>query len=68
MGSLEEDIEANETTLLRSAPWLRLAHLRERLAEASYAPEAFRTELKAANTKPDAGGRLPGELDGADPG
>src|SRR6187401_414244 len=51
MGSLEEDIEANETTLLRSAPWLRLAHLRERLAEASYAPEAFRTELKAANTE-----------------
>src|SRR6187549_3763610 len=51
MGSLEEDIEANETTLLRSAPWLRLAHLRERLAEAAYAPEAFRTELKGANTE-----------------
>src|SRR6187399_2118479 len=51
MGSLEEDIEANETTLLRSAPWLRLAHLRERLTEASFAPEAFRTELKEANTE-----------------
>src|SRR6187401_1746371 len=51
MGSLEEDIEANETTLLRSAPWLRLAHLRERLAGAAYAPEAFRTELKEANTE-----------------
>src|SRR6187402_3603816 len=49
MGSLEEDIEANETTVLRSAPWLRLAHLRERLAEAKYAPDAFRLELKEAN-------------------
>src|SRR6185369_13704955 len=51
MASLEEDIEANESTVLRSAPWLRLAHLRERLSEASYAPEAFRTELKEANTE-----------------
>src|SRR6187401_3799629 len=51
MGSLEEDIEANETTLLRSAPWLRLAHLRERLAEASYAPEAFRVELRDAHAE-----------------
>src|SRR6185436_108398 len=51
MASLEEDIEANESTVLRSAPWLRLAHLRDRLSEASYAPEAFRTELKEANTE-----------------
>src|SRR6188768_1162800 len=51
MASLEEDIEPNQTAVLHSAPWLRLAHLRERLAEAAYAPEAFRTELKAANTE-----------------
>src|SRR6186713_935169 len=51
MASLEEDIEPNQTAVLHSAPWLRLAHLRERLAEAAYAPEAFRTELKGANTE-----------------
>jgi len=51
MASLEEDIEATETTVLRSAPWLRLSHLGERLAEASYAPDAFRTELKDANAE-----------------
>src|SRR6186713_1148042 len=51
MASLEEDIEPNQTAVLHSAPWLRLAHLRERLAENAYAPEAFRTELKGANTE-----------------
>ncbi|HYJ42472.1 MAG TPA: nucleotidyltransferase domain-containing protein, partial [Steroidobacteraceae bacterium] len=49
MESLEEDIEATETTALRNAPWLRLAHLPERLAEAAFAPDAFRTELRQAN-------------------
>src|SRR5687767_13631543 len=49
MASLEEDIEATETTVLRNAPWLRLAQLPERLAEAAFAPDAFRTELRQAN-------------------
>ena len=49
MASLEEDIEANETTVPRSAPWLRLGQIGERLAAASFAPDAFRTELKEAN-------------------
>ena len=51
MASLDEDIEATETTVLRSAPWLRLAHLPERLAAANYAPDAFRTELKEAHAE-----------------
>jgi hypothetical protein len=34
MASLGEDIEATETTVLRTAPWLRLAQLPERLAAA----------------------------------
>src|SRR3954471_3191608 len=51
MASLEEDVEHGETTVLRSAPWPRLAHLRERLAAASCAPDAFRQELKEANTE-----------------
>src|SRR6185295_2800169 len=49
MASLDEDIEASETTVLRSAPWLRLANLPERLAAANFAPEAFRTELRDAH-------------------
>ncbi len=51
MASVDEDIEASETTVLRSAPWLRLAHLPERLAAANYAPDAFRTELKEAHAE-----------------
>ena len=51
MASLDEDIEATETTVLRAAPWLRLAHLAERLAAAKYAPDAFRTELKEAHAE-----------------
>jgi [protein-PII] uridylyltransferase len=51
MASLEEDIEATETTVLRSAPWLRLAQLPERLAAANYSPDAFRNELKEANSE-----------------
>ena len=48
MASLDEDIEAAESTAPRGAPWLRLAQLPERLAAASYAPDAFRTELRDA--------------------
>jgi hypothetical protein len=51
MASLDEDIEATDTIVGRSAPWLRLAQLPERLAAAAYAPEAFRTELKEAHAE-----------------
>src|SRR5882672_4244874 len=51
MASIDEDIEATETTVLRSVPWMRLAHLPERLAAAHYAPDAFRTELKDAHAE-----------------
>src|SRR3954469_18555760 len=51
MASLDEDIEASETTILRGAPWPRLAHLPERLATANYAPDAFRTELRDAHAE-----------------
>src|SRR6187402_1921362 len=51
MASLDEDIEASDTTVLRNAPWLRLAHLPERLAAAGYAPEAFRKELQEAHAE-----------------
>src|SRR5262245_33711735 len=51
MASLDEDIEATETTVIRDAPWLRLAQLPERLAAADYAPEAFRTELAEAHAE-----------------
>ena len=37
--------------MLRSAPWLRLAQLGDRLAAASFAPEAFRTELRDAHAE-----------------
>src|SRR5688572_14090862 len=47
----DEDIEASDTTVLRSAPWLRLALLPERLAAAKFAPDAFRTELREANAE-----------------
>src|SRR6187399_1446943 len=51
MGSLEEDIEATESTVLRDAPWLRLGHLAERLTEAQHSPEAFRVELRDAHAE-----------------
>src|SRR3954469_16723557 len=51
MASLDEDIEATETTVLRTAPWLRLAQLPERLAAASFVPDAFRTELRDAHAE-----------------
>src|SRR5499427_6742953 len=51
MASLDEDIEATDTVVGRSTPWLRLAQLPERLAAASYAPDAFRTELKEAHAE-----------------
>ena len=51
MASLDEDIEATETTVLRTAPWLRLTHLPDRLRSANYAPEAFRAELKEAHAE-----------------
>src|ERR1044072_1307201 len=51
MASVDEDIEAGETTVLRGTPWLRLAQLPERLAGAGHAPEAFRTELRDAHAE-----------------
>src|SRR5262245_19246404 len=51
MASIDEDIEAAETTVIRSSPWPRLANLPERLAEARYAPDAFRIELKEAHAE-----------------
>jgi len=51
MASVDEDIEANETTVLRSAPWLRLANLAERLVAANDAPEAFRVEIRDAHAE-----------------
>src|SRR6186713_296481 len=51
MASLDEELEANETTVIRTAPWLRLAQLPERLAAAGHAPDAFRTELKEAHAE-----------------
>src|SRR5262252_9079544 len=49
MASLDEDIEAAESTGTRTTPWLRLAGVPERLAAAAHAPEAFRAELREAN-------------------
>jgi [protein-PII] uridylyltransferase len=49
--AFDEDIESTDTTVLRKAPWLRLAHLPERLAAASYAADAFRTELRDAHAE-----------------
>ena len=54
MASLEEDIEATATTVLRNGPWPRVTSLGERLAEAKHAPEAFRVELKEARQLLDA--------------
>ena len=51
MASLDEDIEAGETTVIRGSPWLRLAQLPERLAAAEFAPDAFRTELRDAHAE-----------------
>src|SRR6186713_3548765 len=51
MASLDEELEANETTVIRTAPWLRLAQLPERLAAANHAPEAFRVELRDAHAE-----------------
>jgi [protein-PII] uridylyltransferase len=51
MASIDEDIEAGEATASRTNPWPRLANLPERLAEAKYAPEAFRIELKEAHAE-----------------
>src|SRR5262247_3250734 len=51
MASIDEDIEAVETTVIRAAPWPRLANVHERLAEAQFAPEAFRKELQEANAE-----------------
>src|SRR6185295_4022833 len=51
MASLDEDIEAADTTATHGTPWLRLAQLPERLAAADYAPDAFRTELRDAHAE-----------------
>src|SRR3954471_10207417 len=51
MASPDEDIEAAETSGPRGAPWLRLAHLPERLATPQYAPDAFRAELREAHAE-----------------
>src|SRR6186713_1853832 len=51
MASLDEELEANETTVIRTAPWLRLAQLGERLKAANHAPEAFRVELRDAHAE-----------------
>src|SRR5262245_21455671 len=51
MASIDEDIEAADTTAIRANPWPRLANLPERLAEASFAPDAFRMELKEAHAE-----------------
>src|SRR6186713_49254 len=51
MASLDEDIEAADTTATRGTPWLRLAQLPERLAAANHAPEAFRVELRDAHAE-----------------
>src|SRR5688572_7150828 len=51
MASVDEDIQANETTVLRSAPWLRLATLADRLASAGHAPDAFRVEIRDAHAE-----------------
>ncbi len=51
MASLDEDMEAAETTVIRAAPWPRLANLAERLAAAGHAPLAFRTELQEAHAE-----------------
>src|SRR4051812_14309189 len=51
MASLDEELEPADTTALRDAPWLRLAHLGERLAAANFAPEAFRIELRDAHAE-----------------
>ncbi|HET9472637.1 MAG TPA: nucleotidyltransferase domain-containing protein, partial [Steroidobacteraceae bacterium] len=51
MASVDEDIQANETTVLRSAPWLRLANLADRLATAGHAPDAFRVEIRDAHAE-----------------
>ena len=49
MASIDEDIESG--TVERGSPWLRLAQLPERLAASSYAPDAFRTELREAHAE-----------------
>jgi [protein-PII] uridylyltransferase len=46
-----EDIEPTDTTVLPATPWLRLAHLPERLAAAGHAADAFRTELSDAHAE-----------------
>ena len=51
MASLDEELEPHESTVLRDAPWLRLAQLPERLAAAAHAPDAFRTELRDAHAE-----------------
>ena len=50
MASLDEELDAADTAS-RGTPWPRLAQLPERLAAASYAPDAFRTELKDAHAE-----------------
>src|SRR5689334_11318228 len=51
MASLDEELEPHETTVLRDAPWLRLAQLPERLAAAGHAPDAFRVEIRDAHAE-----------------
>jgi len=51
MASLDEDIEAGDTLVQRHVPWLRLAHLADRLAAAGHSPDAFRTELRDAHAE-----------------
>src|SRR5262245_63206022 len=51
MASIDEELEPHETTIIRNAPWLRLAQVPERLAAAGHAPEAFRAELQEANAE-----------------
>src|SRR5688572_17309629 len=50
MASLDEDIDASETTVL-DQPWPRLANLGDRLAAAKHAPDAFRKEIQDANAE-----------------
>jgi [protein-PII] uridylyltransferase len=49
MAIIDDEILGDTAT--RSAPWARLEHLAQRLAEANYSPDAFRTELKEAHAE-----------------
>ena len=49
MASLDEEIEATDTTVLHNAPWLRLAQLPERLAAAIRKRTGLRFDLPVRN-------------------